>query len=584
MNKFLFLLGCIIFSACQSCSEQDGRYTDYSYSSGFNPERIDSMALVNLTTLCKVWGFVKYHHPIFADNKRDVDFELFDLFTRTVECSAENRNRILEEWIAGLGSYKKKNVDVSKIKRLPYNDQIDLKWIEDSVSLGKSLSNQLINLRSADRSEGNFYVSYMQYKDFDHTSLNPCFENEKPYAELIYPDYGYRLLAIFRFWNMVEYFFPCKYMTDKSWDEILPEYILRMHKLSHEDFKKTLWSFIACINDSHADINDIRIELFGERRVPIQLAFAQGQLLVAAPDTLYKYTQKGSEFRMGDQIVAVNSKPIEYYIGLVKNYIPCSNQSRINDLATDIILRTDRNTQIPIRYRRNGMIRDTLVAVVSDWKYYDRLHRTNTCEIIDNVIAYINPINYVTAEKKSVELLLANYNSIIVDFRHGMSLDFNNDFDANLSSKDEPAVDNDDEVPYLYTYPIIEMPGVFGSTSEPVRSEVSIHSPKIKIIILVGGWTQSSVETYIQYLQTRNDVTVIGTQTAGADGNISLIPLPCGIQTCFSGLGWYYLDGTPIQRKGVKIDRIIEPTINGVKAGRDEILDEAIKILKIKDS
>lgn len=582
MNKLLPILGYIILTTCQSCHLHQGIYSDYSQSSGFNPKEIDSTALVNLVTVCKVWGYVKYHHPAFVDNKRDIDFELFDLLSRTVECNEEIRNKFLTEWIMGLGDYNLKNVDSAFLKcpSTLNNYQTNLNWIADSLSLGKNLSEQLVKLRSADRSKGNYYVTYTQYKNVDHISLNPCFINEKPYTELFNPDYGYRLLAVFRFWNMVEYFFPCKYMTDKLWSEILPEYILRMHKISSDDYNETVWSLIAQINDSHADIKDIRIDLFGENRVPIQLAFAQGRLLVSAPDTLYKYTIKGSEFHVGDEIIAVGGKSIEYYMELVKNYIPCSNQGRVKDLTTDIILRTGKNTLIPIRYRRNGIIRDTLAAVEYDRKYYGRSHQTVTCKIIDNEIAYINPINYVAAERKRVELLLANYNSVIIDFRYGMSFDFNNDFDANLSYIGNNTSDNDSECPYLYTYPIIEWPGVFSSTSEPKRPEVSTYSPKTKIIILVGGWTQSSSETYIQYLQTRKDVVVIGTQTAGADGNISLISLPGGVQTCFSGLGWFYLDGTPIQRIGVKIDRVVEPTINDIIEGQDELLGEAIKMFK----
>lgn len=56
---------------------------------------------------------------------------------------------------------------------------------------------------------------------------NPQFHNEKGYPNIEFPDYGYRLLAVFRFWNMVEYFFPTKYLIDKNWNDVLKEYILR---------------------------------------------------------------------------------------------------------------------------------------------------------------------------------------------------------------------------------------------------------------------------------------------------------------------------------------------------------------------
>jgi C-terminal processing protease CtpA/Prc len=39
-----------------------------------------------------------------------------------------------------------------------------------------------------------------------------------------------------------------------------------------------------------------------------------------------------------------------------------------------------------------------------------------------------------------------------------------------------------------------------------------------------------------------------------------------------------YPDKTETQRKGVKIDIEIKPTIEGLKQGRDEILEKAIEL------
>lgn len=46
-----------------------------------------------------------------------------------------------------------------------------------------------------------------------------------------------------------------------------------------------------------------------------------------------------------------------------------------------------------------------------------------------------------------------------------------------------------------------------------------------------------------------------------------------------SGIGVFYPDGGQTQRVGVRIDEIVEPTIEGVKAGRDEVLERAIEII-----
>jgi C-terminal processing protease CtpA/Prc len=72
---------------------------------------------------------------------------------------------------------------------------------------------------------------------------------------------------------------------------------------------------------------------------------------------------------------------------------------------------------------------------------------------------------------------------------------------------------------------------------------------------------------------------VVGSQTAGADGNVSPIVLPGGVRTGFSGLGVYYPDRAPTQQVGVRIDVPCSSTISGIRAGRDEVRDCALKAL-----
>ena len=81
-------------------------------------------------------------------------------------------------------------------------------------------------------------------------------------------------------------------------------------------------------------------------------------------------------------------------------------------------------------------------------------------------------------------------------------------------------------------------------------------------------------------LRVAPEAVVIGSQTAGADGNVSRINLPGGIQTMISGIGVYYPDGTETQRIGIVPDIEIKPTIAGFRDGKDELLEKAIKVIK----
>ena len=103
---------------------------------------------------------------------------------------------------------------------------------------------------------------------------------------------------------------------------------------------------------------------------------------------------------------------------------------------------------------------------------------------------------------------------------------------------------------------------------------------KGKVILLVNEKTGSRAEYSTMCLQTANNVTTIGSQTWGADGEFTRIEFIGGYTAGISGTGIYYPDGTETQRIGVKVDVKIEPTIKGIREDKDEVLQRGIDYIK----
>ena len=74
-------------------------------------------------------------------------------------------------------------------------------------------------------------------------------------------------------------------------------------------------------------------------------------------------------------------------------------------------------------------------------------------------------------------------------------------------------------------------------------TEIDAKLYKGKIVILVNEVTQSHAEFTTMCLQTAKNALVIGSQTSGADGNVSKIPFVGGFGSMITGLGVYYPDG-----------------------------------------
>jgi len=98
-----------------------------------------------------------------------------------------------------------------------------------------------------------------------------------------------------------------------------------------------------------------------------------------------------------------------------------------------------------------------------------------------------------------------------------------------------------------------------------------------KVVVLVDETSQSQAEYTAMALRAAPGAVVVGSTTAGADGNVSVIPLPGGLRSLISGLGVFYPDRKPTQRIGIVPDVVARPTIAGIRAGRDEVLETAIR-------
>src|SRR6185503_12494786 len=98
-----------------------------------------------------------------------------------------------------------------------------------------------------------------------------------------------------------------------------------------------------------------------------------------------------------------------------------------------------------------------------------------------------------------------------------------------------------------FTYPDTGNPGAFTAGTPRILPPRS-PAYRGKVVILVDEVTLSAAEFTAMALRAAPGSVVVGSPTAGADGNLAMIPLPGGLETMISGLGVFYPDGRPTQR------------------------------------
>ncbi len=104
------------------------------------------------------------------------------------------------------------------------------------------------------------------------------------------------------------------------------------------------------------------------------------------------------------------------------------------------------------------------------------------------------------------------------------------------------------------------------------------------IVVLIDEKAVSQSEhTCLFFASAYDDVTFVGSPTNGANGDVTGLPLPGGIWVNFSGHDVRHADGAQLQRAGIQPDVQAAPTIAGVRAGRDEVLEAAIAHLRARE-
>ncbi len=541
-----------------SCSvETKSLSTEQAYAELKLPEEPDSLQIHAIVQASRIWGFAKYHHPAFASRSINADAEYFCLLNEVLQAPDSMKNDICLKWISGLGPYAiRDEEDGENIEN--FND---FNWISDSLSLGKALSDSLMRLRDADP-ENNQYVK--------QTPVNVSYI-ETQYSDIPKDDVAYRLLGVAKFWNAVDSYSPNRNLTDRPWDDVLAEYIALAFDRSISF--STLYSrMVSELCDTH--VNSWYIPIFGGRFVPLMCQFAEDRLFVADTCSLVP-----NNFEIGDEIILIDSVSPIKRLNELAPYIPHSNRSSLLRDGSYATLLTAKN-EACVEYVREGKTYTTIISSVDGSKFVSRRFSSqNTStkpefkEVADG-IGYINISNLTCKDEQDLENFLASCDKLIIDLRS-----YPAEYDVLHKLLPTFFFSQAREAAEVLL-PQAHRPGSFIRTTVSTRKTSDPDKLyKGKVVLLVNAHSQSMSEYFTMFLQTIPGSVTIGSQTAGADGDVTRIQLPYASFN-ITGAGICYPDGTNAQRNGVKIDKVVESSAEGMIRGVDEQLQEAIDYLQ----
>jgi C-terminal processing protease CtpA/Prc len=540
---------------------------EFDLGSGVTLNSLTPQQIEALSTLGKVWGFLKYHHPSVTSGQRNWDYDLFRVLPAVLAARDHaTAMAAITHWVNQLGPIAACS-PCATMNGDELHLQPDLKWIHDERHLGPDLSRALQKTYLSRPADGKqFYVSLAPVG-------NPKFEHELSYPA-IKTDEGIQLLALFRFWNIIEYWFPYRNLID-DWDKVLHDSIPRIAQAKgFDDYQRELMRAIAAVQDSHANFwSSLKLRPpVGECQLPVILRYIEKRFVVAdyASDDL----AHSSGLQIGDAITAIDGLTVKKLASQVSPYYGDSNHAaRFRDIGRSLSRGACGSVPIVIRRdKANIKLAADRVAISKLDLSRDSRHDLpgDTFQILSQNIGYLKLSSIKADRINEILKAAANTKGLIVDIRNYPSEFVVFALGSHLVQKDTQFV--------RFTHAGLSNPGVFRWEAGPtITPELPYYSGNV--VVLVDEDSQSQSEYTAMAFRATPTAIVMGSTTAGADGNISAIPLPGNQHTFISGLGVFYPNKKPTQRIGIVPDIAVKPTIAGMRAGRDEVVESAVNYI-----
>lgn len=399
-------------------------------------------------------------------------------------------------------------------------------------------------------------------------------ENEDPYTSMKFDDTGYRLLSLFRYWNIIEYYYPYKDIIEEDWDHVLLEFIPKIIEGSdYESYILTIAELTTRVYDSHAYLtgkNGSTIsDYFGMYSIPVNFTEIDNQIVV-------RKIIKKCGFEVGDIVLKVGDKDIGDILENRRKYISQSREDTDGLMFQDLFRIHEKNTYATVI--RDGKTIDVDVKG-SQKDIIDRVE-TKSQEMEDGKIYYINAGLLKDGEIEEIMDKWWETKGLILDLRNYPSSRIAYELAEYLIPVQKEFV--------RFSFPNPTKPGEFyyfnpfvsGKLKESNNRNLDDQAYKGKLVIIINEHTISQGETATMSLRNTENSIVLGRPSAGANGDLRFFTLPGNIRSTISGFGVYYPDKGPTQRIGIQPDIYMDPTIEGLRDGRDEFIERAIEIIK----
>lgn len=398
-------------------------------------------------------------------------------------------------------------------------------------------------------------------------------------AALVLPatadDRATRLADVALAWTIFQHFYPYFEVVKTDWPAALESALARAATDADAvAFADTLTRLISALNDGHGWVSGVNDRT---ARPPITWGIVEKRLVVLTVDddagsaaggvkpgdTIISIDGKAALVALGDELPLVSAATPQY--AMWKALLRLAGGAQGSTLAVEVQspgAKTSRQT--------------TLTRTAILWEWHTE-HRPEKIAEIERGIWYVDLERTTESDLDEALPKLAAAKGVIFDLR-GYPI-----------GKWQPKL-----LGHLSDHELASQPGEVPVITRPDRKDwtadtggnwtVPAREPRItaKIAFLTDARAVSAAETWMGMVEAYKLGDIVGSTTAGTNGNINPFELPGGLHVIFTGMIIKKHDGSQLHGVGIAPTVPIERTIAGVTAGKDEILIAACKLVEGK--
>lgn len=409
----------------------------------------------------------------------------------------------------------------------------------------------------------------------NHASANG---RQRLYLDDEYPPEEGRILALFRLWGAVRYFFACKDLMDEDWDATAAEYLPKlMSAKDAREYQLAIAELISHLSDSNAAAeSSVLDDYFGVAAPNVRVRLVEKKAMI----TSVGGDAASHGAKVGDLVSEVDGEGVVDRIKREANFLSASTPAGLGDMVARRLLNGSKDKPAQVTVTRAGELPMKIELPRAITNGMRERPESQPIQMLPGEIAYVN-VEQLQATTTDLFSQVSSSKAIVFDFRGkcdaspaifaagfpGGAGKQSNIVTGPLALQPDASI-NGRETSTASYFEIMTVPRV-ESKDQPYQGKV--------VVALIDERTTGGAERAVLQLAAATHLVTVGMPSAGAPGEAGGLRLPGKIRCSFSGQDLRLTNGGQVQRQGIQPTLAVPMTITGVRAGRDEALQKAIQ-------